>query len=186
MSKINLGEAMNIDQVVSDKTQVEAKSKAVEEIVLKVISTYAEDLDHLVQLIDANVRKQELDGLTDQELETYCLKLSSFMYFAAAGQELIGLKEAIANALNKESYNNSYANASGTIADKKAAAELESQSSMLVELIYDQAEKMMSSKLTYATHLLGSIKRVLNRRIEQMKMNPSGVTFKMNTEVSND
>ena len=186
MSRIGLNEATSIDQIIEDKIKVENKSSAVEKVVLDVISTYAQDLDALVRLIDNNVRKQELDGLTDQELETYCLKLSSFMYFAAAGQELIGLKEAIANALNKESYNNSYANASGTMADKKATAELESQSSMLVELIYDQAEKMMSSKLAYATHLLGSIKRVLNRRIEQMKMNPSGITYKADIEVSND
>ena len=186
MSRVNLNDAADINQITEDQTKVEAKSQAVEKVVLGVISVYAQDLDQLVGSIDANIRKQELDGLTDQELETYCLKLSSFMYFAAAGQELIGLKEAIANALNKEEYNNSYANASGTIADKKASAELESQSSMLVDLIYDQAEKMMASKLAYATHLLGSIKRVLNRRIEQMKMNPSGITYKTDTEVSND
>lgn len=168
---------MNLDKLSDNKLQVELKSKDIEKIVLEVISKYSIDLDNLVKDIDSKIRQNQLDGFSDQELETYCLKLSSFMYFAAAGQELIGLKEAISGALNKEAYNNSYANASGTIADKKATAELESQSSMLVELIYDNAEKMMASKLTYATHLLGSIKRVLNRRIEQMKMNPATSKF---------
>lgn len=168
---------MNIDKLSEHKEQVELKSKDIEKIVLDVIKKYSIDLDTLVQSIDSKIRQNELDGFSDQELEMYCLKLSSFMYFAAAGQELIGLKEAISEALNKEDYNNSYANASGTIADKKATAELESQSSMLVELIYDNAEKMMGSKLIYATHLLGSIKRVLNRRIEQMKMNPATNKF---------
>lgn len=170
---------METNKLSEHKEQVEIKSQDIERIVLDVIKKYSTDLDNLVQSIDSKIRQNELDGFSDQELEMYCLKLSSFMYFAAAGQELIGLKEAISQALNKEAYNNSYANASGTIADKKATAELESQSSMLVELIYDNAEKMMASKLTYATHLLSSIKRVLNRRIEQMKMNPA--TNKFNT-----
>ena len=182
MSRIELGEHMKEESIESSRQLLENKSLDVENIVKKVISTYSAELDGLVQSIDTKVREQELDGLSDQELESYCLKLSSFMYFAAAGQELIGLREDIATALNKEDYNNKYAEATGTINDKKATAELESQSSMLVELIYNRAEKMMSSKLTYATHLLGSIKRVLNRRIEQMKMNPSTVVYNDNSK----
>ena len=182
MSRIELGEHIKEESIESSRQILEDKSLDVENIVKKVISTYSAELDGLVQSIDTKVREQELDGLSDQELESYCLKLSSFMYFAAAGQELIGLREDIAAALNKEDYNNKYAEATGTINDKKASAELESQSSMLVELIYDRAEKMMSSKLTYATHLLGSIKRVLNRRIEQMKMNPSTVVYSDNSK----
>ena len=182
MSRIELGEHIKEESIESSRQLLENKSADVEKIVKKVISTYSAELDELVQSIDTKVREQELDGLSDQELESYCLKLSSFMYFAAAGQELIGLREDIAAALNKEDYNNKYAEATGTINDKKASAELESQSSMLVELIYDRAEKMMSSKLTYATHLLGSIKRVLNRRIEQMKMNPSTIVYNDNSK----
>ena len=182
MSKITLGEHIKEEFVETGRKEVEEKSLGIESIVSKVVSNYATELDKLVEMIDKRVREQELDGLTDQELESYCLKLSSFMYFAAAGQELIGLREDIAGALNKEDYNNKYAEATGTINDKKATAELESQSSMLVELIYDRAEKMMGSKLTYATHLLSSIKRVLNRRIEQMKMNPSTVTYTDSTK----
>lgn len=168
---------MNEENITNSQNSVEEKSKNLEQLVQKVISKYSQDLDNLVNTIDAKVRKLELDGLSDQELETYCLQLSSFMYFAGAGQELIGLKEDIAGAISKEEYNTNYSQATGTIADKKASAELGSQSSMLVEMIYDHAEKMMASKLTYATHLLSSIKRVLNRRIEQMKMNPATNTY---------
>ena len=182
MSRIELGEHINEETIENSRQHLESKSIDVEKIVKKVTSAYSSELDGLVQSIDTKVREQELDGLSDQELESYCLKLSSFMYFAAAGQELIGLREDIAAALNKEDYNNKYAEATGTINDKKASAELESQSSMLVELIYDRAEKLMASKLTYATHLLGSIKRVLNRRIEQMKMNPPTVIYNDNSK----
>jgi len=182
MSKIELGSNIKEELIEVERVNLENKSADIEKIVNKVINTYASELDALVRNIDMKVRNQELDGFSDQELESYCLKLSSFMYFAAAGQELIGLREDIATALNKEDYNNKYAEATGTINDKKATAELESQSSMLVELIYDRAEKMMNSKLTYATHLLGSIKRVLNRRIEQMKMNPTTVTYTDSTK----
>lgn len=182
MSKIELGSNIKEELIEVERVNLENKSADIEKIVNRVINTYASELDALVRNIDMKVRNQELDGFSDQELESYCLKLSSFMYFAAAGQELIGLREDIATALNKEDYNNKYAEATGTINDKKATAELESQSSMLVELIYDRAEKMMNSKLTYATHLLGSIKRVLNRRIEQMKMNPTTVTYTDSTK----
>lgn len=181
MSKIVLGENIKEDLVETSRKEVEEKTLGIENIVSKVVSTYSTELDKLVEVIDSRVKEQELDGLTDQELESYCLKLSSFMYFAAAGQELIGLREDIADALNKEDYNNRYAEATGTINDKKATAELESQSTMLVGLIYDRAEKMMASKLVYATHLLSSLKRVLNRRIEQMKMNPATTKYSDNS-----
>lgn len=169
---------MNIEEIKTNKNNIETKSQDVENLVLSTITIYCQDLDNLIKEVDKRIREQELDGLADQELETYCLKLSSFMYFAASGQELIGLKESIASALNKEKYNIEYGNATGTMADKKSIAELATQDSMLVSLIYDRAEKMMASKLEYATHLLSSIKRVLNRRIEQMKMNPSQIKFK--------
>lgn len=164
---------MDSANIQQEYDKVEQQSNHIEQVVLNVISEYSKDLDSLVKVIYDKISKKELDGLSDQELEEYCLKLSSFMYFTAAGQELIGLRESIAEALNKEDYNTNYGNATGTAADKKAEAELKSQKSMLVELIYDRAEKMISSKLVYATHILGSIKRVLNRRIEQMKMNPA-------------
>lgn len=173
---------MNEEKIKQGNETVEQRSKDIEKIVLEVISKYCLDLDSLVTSIDSKIRQNELDAFSDQELEAFCLKLSSFMYFAAAGQELIGLKEAIAEALNKEDYNNCYSNATGTVADKKANAELNSQNTMLVELIYDRAEKMMSSKLVYATHLLSSIKRVLNRRIEQMKMNPISTKTQVNKD----
>lgn len=168
---------VQIENIKTNKEQIENNSLNIEKVVKEVISKYCIDLDSLVEEIDTKIRNSKLDGFSDQELETYCLKLSSFMYFCAAGQEMIGLRESIATAFNKEDYNNKYSNATGTIADKKAKAELESQDSMLTELIFNKAEKMMSSKLTYATYLLGSIKRVLNRRIEQMKMNPAKTQF---------
>lgn len=173
---------MDINKIESNKQNIELKSENVEKIVLQVISKYSFDLDALVSKVDTKMKENELDNFTDEELESYCLKLSSCMYFAAAGQELIGLKEAIASAISKEDYNNNYSKATGTISDKKASAELNSQDTMLVELIYDRAEKMMASKLTYATHLLGSIKRILNRRIEQMKMNPATITYRDTTK----
>lgn len=174
---------MNIDELDKSRIKVEENSENIKTIVIKVISEFSSDLDGLVREIDLKIRANELDTFTDQELEMYCLKLSSYMYFAASGQELIGLKETISDAIYKENYNNSFAKATGTMADKKASAELSSQDSMLIELVYKHAEKMMESKLVYATHLLSSIKRVLNRRIEQMKMNPIGTKFKA-TETS--
>ena len=164
---------IDISNLSEQKQDIESKGSNLEGIVNEVVYKFSIDLDNLVKQIDEKIRLQELDSLTDSELESYCLKLSSFMYFAATGQESIGLRESIAQAVNKEDYNNNYAIATGTMADKKAEAELKTQSSMLIEMVYDNAEKLMSAKLTYATHLLSSIKRVLNRRIEQMKMNPA-------------
>lgn len=174
---------MDIEKIENNKQNIETKSTSIEDIVLNVINKFSIDLDTLVKYIDNKIRQSELDAFSDEELEAFCLKLSSYMYFAAAGQELIGLRESIAEALSKEDYNNNYAKATGTMADKKATAELNSQDSMLVELIYHRAEKMMESKLVYATHLLSSIKRILNRRIEQMKMNPVRTKYNI-TETS--
>lgn len=162
------------------KTDIDNKSSSIEEVVNDIIKVYAFDLDNLVLAISQDINKNELDSLTDQQLESYCLRLSALMYFVGAGQELIGLREDIANAIYKENYNSQYSIAEGTIADKKASAELDTQDDALVNMVYNHAQKIMQSKLDYAVHLLTSIRRVLSRRIEQMKMNP--VNIKYSTE----
>lgn len=168
--------------VKESQEDIETKCISIETVVNNIINNYAIDLDNLVNKISKEIKETGLDGLSDNQLENYCLNLSSIMYFAGAGQELIGLREDMANAIFKEKYNEEYGKSTGTMADKKAAAELNTQDKMLIDMIYKHAQKIMESKLIYAVHLLSSIKRVLNRRVEQMKMNPVSISYKDNTK----
>jgi hypothetical protein len=108
---------------------------------------------------------------TTQELEDFCLNLSTYIYFAGAMCEYLGIRDDIAKAVYKEMYNNSRdAIDKGTIADKNSLAELASQEEAIISAAYTRSYKIVKSKVENAQELLGSCKKVLSHRITEEEM----------------
>ena len=170
MSKIKLSENnYTIKEIEEARNNVEQKSEMFEKLLLGIVKVYTSDLDSLMEKLMAEIQSEiPLDDIT---LDKYSLRLSSLMYFAGEGQELIGLREGIAKMIRKEKFNDNYRSAIGTINDKNASAELSTQEETLAELVYDKAEAIMSNKLEKAEQMLSAIKRIISRRIEEMKIN---------------
>lgn len=162
----------NIDEnkIGDIKLHVEQNSKKMDEIVDEIIRPYVKDLDEYVAFIDDRLCEKDNPPL-DAELETFCLNLSSLIYFAGGMCEQLGLRSSIATAVYKEMYNTSRRSLEkGTIDDKNTLAELASQQEQLVDIAYKSAYKIVKSKVDNAQELLSSCKKAISRRMQEQQL----------------
>ena len=161
---------IKMDKINEIKLHVENNSKQMDDIVNDIIVTYVDDLDKYVEHIDKRLCEKN-NPPTDAELETFCLNLSTLIYFAGGMCEQLGLRSSIASAVYKEMYNTSRDNlTSGTIADKNALAELQAQQEQLVDIAYKSAYKIVKSKVDNAQELLSSCKKAISRRMQEQQL----------------
>lgn len=164
-----LAKPIDVDKSTEIINNIENNSKLIDEIVSKLVNDYCSQLDDYVKAIDTAL-KEESKPLTDYELDDICINLPTLLYFTAQGQETLGIREDVAKAIKMEIFNNSYDKAEGTIADKTAIAELASQNEAIIHLAYNRAYKQIKNKLEIGNELLQSIKKVINRRTEELKL----------------
>lgn len=164
-------ELMNIEEI---KDKVEEHSRVIDTIVADIISPYCRDLDTYVLFIKDCLKDGENPPTTD-ELDDFCLNLSTYIYFAGGMCEQLGIRDDIAKAVYKEMYHTARASQDkGTVADKDSLAELASQQEYIVSASYTRAYKTLKSKVDNAQELLSSVKKVLSRRIQEMELTRIG------------
>lgn len=157
-------ELTNIEEI---KDKVEEHSQVIDTIVTDIISPYCRDLDNYVLFIKDCLKDGENPPTTD-ELDDFCLNLSTYIYFAGGMCEQLGIRDDIAKAVYKEMYHTARASQDkGTVADKDSLAELASQQEYIVSASYTRAYKTLKSKVDNAQELLSSVKKVLSRRIQE-------------------
>ena len=171
--KFNLTDE-KLEEVHGIKDDVESKSLIIDEIVNSIISPYCKDLDKYVRFIKHCLSDGENPPTTD-ELEDFCLNLSTYIYFAGGMTEQLGIRDDIAKAVYKEMYHTARASQDkGTVADKDSLAELASQEQFIVSSSYTRAYKTMKAKVENAQELLSSCKKVLTRRLTEMELTRIG------------
>lgn len=164
-------ELTNIEEI---KDKVEEHSRVIDTIVVDIISPYCRDLDTYVCFIKDCLKDGENPPTTD-ELDDFCLNLSTYIYFAGGMCEQLGIRDDIAKAVYKEMYHTARASQDkGTVADKDSLAELASQQEYIVSASYTRAYKTLKSKVDNAQELLSSVKKVLSRRIQEMELTRMG------------
>lgn len=167
MSKFDNIDLAKINEI---KLHVEGSSAKMDDIVNDIIATYVNELDKYVSHIDERLCQKD-NPPTDQELETFCLNLSSLIYFAGGMCEQLGLRSSIATAVYKEMYNTTRNSLEkGTIDDKNTLAELASQQEQLVDIAYKSAYKIVKSKVDNAQELLSSCKKAISRRMQEQQL----------------
>lgn len=156
------------------KEDVECKSCIIDNLVDSIIQPYCKDLDKYVEFIRDCLKDGENPPTTD-ELDDFCLNLSTYIYFAGGMTEHLGVRDDIARAVYKEMYHTARASQDkGTIADKDSLAELASQEQAIVSSTYTRAYKTLKSKVENAQELLSSVKKVLSRRIQEIELTRIG------------
>lgn len=171
--KFNLTDE-ELDEIQDIKDDVEGKSTIIDEIVNSIIQPYCKDLDKYVLFIKDCLKDGENPPTTD-ELDDFCLNLSTYIYFAGGMCEQLGIRDDIAKAVYKEMYHTARASQDkGTVADKDSLAELASQEQYIVSSSYTRAYKTMKAKVENAQELLGSVKKVLSRRMSEMELTRIG------------
>lgn len=161
----------HVDEIIQ---HVEDDSKTIDDIVYDIIQPYCEGLDNYILFIKDCLKDGENPPTTD-ELDDFCLNLSTYIYFAGGMTEHLGIRDDISKAIYKEIYHTARASQDkGTVADKDSLAELASQDEFIVSASYTRAYKMMKSKVENAQELLSSVKKVLSRRIQEMELSRMG------------
>lgn len=169
MSKI-LFENLDEDSVQNTRNRVEADSEAIMRIVNGIIAPYCKDLDNYVGFIRDCLQDGEKQP-TNEELDDFCMNLSTLIYFAGGMCEQLGIKDDISKAIYKETYHSARSTSEhGTVADKDSLAELASQQEYLTNVCYNRAYKIMKAKVDNAQELLGSVKKVLSRRMSEQEL----------------
>ena len=152
------------------KQQVETHSESIDKIVDDIIQPYCKDLDKYIVFIKDCLKDGE-NPPTAEELDDWCLNLSTYIYFAGGLCERLGIRDDIAKAVYKEMYHSVRSNLeTGTIADKDSLAELQSQQEAIISSSYTRAYKIIKSKVENAQELLQSCKKVLSRRMSEAEL----------------
>lgn len=166
--KFNLTDE-NASSLTKIQENIESNAGALDRIVDEIISPYCRDLDKYVRFIKDCLKDGE-NPPTNEELDDFCMNLSTYIYFAGGTCEYLGIRDDIAKAVYKEMYHTARASqSSGTVADKDSLAELASQEEYIVSAAYNRAYKIMKSKVDNAQELLSSCKKVLTRRISEFE-----------------
>lgn len=171
--KFNLSDE-ELEKVHDIQDHVEDYSKTIDEIVNDIIKPYCKDLDNYVGFIKDCLKDGE-NPPTSEELDDFCLNLSTYIYFAGGMCEQLGIRDDISKAVYKEMYHTARASQDkGTIADKDSLAELASQEQFIVSSAYTRSYKMLKAKVENAQELLSSVKKVLSRRIQEIELTRMG------------
>ena len=168
MSKI-LYEQIEPESMKNIQNRVELDSKALMDIVNGIIQPYCKDLDDYVKFIKDCLKDGERPP-TNDELDDFCMNLATYIYFAGGMCEQLGIKDDISKAIYKEVYNSERDRGTGTVADKDSLAELASQQELLTNVCYNRAYRIMKAKIDAAQELLGSVKKVLSRRMSEQEL----------------
>lgn len=169
MSKSNLFQVTD-EAVTKVQNTIEGHSDTIMRIVDGIIKPYCKDLDKYVDFIRDCLRDGETPPTTD-ELDDFCLNLSTLIYYASGMCEQLGIRDDISKTVYKEVYNSRRAELTeGTVADKDSLAELRSQAEQLTNICYNRAYRIMKTKVESAQELMSSCKKVLSRRMSEYEL----------------
>ena len=150
---------------------VDKSSDIIQELSNDLVIRYCDSLDNQLLLI-----KQEMDNagyLTDETLERRIIELANTLYFTGSAQEDLGIKEDTCKMIRQEVYSKAREDASGTVADKTAQAELIAQQETITLAIYSRAYKKVKLRMDAGYEMLNSLKKVMNKRITEMELSNS-------------
>lgn len=161
---------INRDTVKKIEAKVETHSSVLNSIVDEIIEPYCKDLDRYVMFIRDCLKDGEAPP-TNDELDDFCMNLSTLIYFAGGMCEQLGIRDDISKAVYKEVYNDTRsALTDGTVADKDSIAELHAQQEQITSVCYNRAYRIVKAKVEAAQELLASCKKVLTRRCQEFEL----------------
>lgn len=129
-------------------------------------------LDEFIDII-SNALMSNATGMTitDADLDFFILNIPIYIYHASTQLERLGLNEDVSALAKKEAVMKTLEESkfSGNAQNRTTMAELENAESVVLNLIFARAYKMAKAKLDCAYEVLASCKKVMSRRIEELK-----------------
>lgn len=166
-----LSQGVDPEKVLVVNDRVGALSKEVEEMVDKIVAEVCLELDEYMKMIDDRLINSQKAPISDYDLDMFVMNLPSILYTVSSQQENLGIREDVARAVRNEVYNRVREKAQGTVADKDTAAELQSQSESVVNIVYSRAYRKVKLRVESAWEMMNSIKKVISRRVSEYDLN---------------
>lgn len=144
--------------------EIDKHSEAITKLVAQVIKPATADLDDVMAKINNTVK----DGDAPLPiLEDLLLTLTSQIYRTTVRVETIGVQADMSRAVYTDEYQNAIRNATGTVQEKAAKADIVSQYSALAMDIRSRAYKIGKGKLDAAENMMNALRKVITSRITE-------------------
>ena len=110
------------------------------------------------------------DEILSQDLDRMILQIPVYIYNLIVLAQQIEMKKGIAKEHAKYAENEALLNATGTVAEKQAKAELATVSDRITQTAYLTASSIVTRKIDGAMAILDSCKKVVQRRTAELKL----------------
>lgn len=137
--------------------------------IITQVNDLTTELDTLMDMMHKKINREEYD-ISDKELEKLIIRLPILIYELNNTLMKAGIREDLAKIIKQTNYNSSYVMQEGTIADKKAGAELDIKEDILLETTWKRSVKIINQKMDIAGELLSSCKKILSKRMEEINI----------------
>lgn len=150
--------------------EVNINSEYVHELTDELVKSCSDKLDAYIEYVANKLNDTGSYNLTNAQLDDIVMAIPTLLYFVGTQQEKIGLKHDVSKQTRNKLYNKVYSETVGAVGVKKAAAEQFIFYEDLVTIVLDNAYQTLKSKVTYATEILQSAKKIMSRRMTETEL----------------
>ena len=169
--------------------EVQEESTPVIQLSNRLIEDFSKELDSAISelnMIMESIGETSIEDIPDTQIEYYCVKIPSLMYYAGQRVEELGMQADLAANDNKTALNEALLKVSGTVAEKKARAEKITEDKALVAAIYRRAYNALKVKLEMAEKIYSGLKKALSKRIAEVDLDRFSKDKYIGRERAND
>ena len=157
---------VDIDKIPQLMNDVDNNSDYIDNIVNSLVESCCSSLDNYVSYVK-DLLNNDNYTLTNRELDDIIMTIPSLCYFAGEQQERLGIRCDVSKSTRNVMYNKIFSDTIGTAGVKKASADMQLFNEDIVSVIYDRAYSIIKSKISFATEILQSAKKVISRRMAE-------------------
>ena len=148
--------------------KVENSSVQVNEMVNSILGDSLTEIDNYINKVKVMfIDNQEI---IDQDLDRIILQIPVYVYNLVVLAQQIEMKKGLSKEHAKYAQNEAMLNATGTVADKTAKAEIATTEDRITMLAYTTASNIVGNKIDRAMSILDSAKKVQARKLAEMKL----------------
>ena len=164
-----LQEVVNQNKLNEANVMLDSAESIIGDNIVSQVNNLTTELDVLMDMMHKKINKDEYE-ISDKELEKLIIRLPILIYELNNTLMKAGIREDLAKIIKQTNYNSSYVMQEGTIADKKAGAELDIKEEILLETTWKRSVKIINQKMEIAGELLSSCKKILTKRMEELSI----------------
>lgn len=164
---------VNSEKLKAIIKEVQEESLPVIQLSNQLIAEYGGELDSAISelnMIMESIGENSIEDIPDTQVEYYCVKIPALMYYAGQRVEELGMQADLAASGNKWALNEALLKAVGTVAEKRAIAEKETEDKAIVTAVYKRAYNMLKTKLEMAEKIYSGLKKSLSKRIAEVDL----------------